>query len=131
IKYAAARLSAESPAWKAATRSGDASFLGAVFCAVFLGTVRSIFAMAALEVFRTAFGQFQRTGVDLAARPARQQDRMRDRILDAVIGELGAQDLVERVRRQHLCVCGGRADDQHEFAACLEPSRLAGEFGEG
>src|SRR5262245_54053576 len=98
------------PVWNAATRSGEGSFGGA----------RSVFAIAAALLFR----EFERAGIDLAARPARQFDGVRYRVLDAVMRELVAQEIVERVARQCLRIRRWRPDHQYELAARLQRSGL-------
>src|SRR5262249_52903659 len=103
------------PVWNAATRSGEASFGGA----------RSDFAIAA-HFLR----QLERAGIDLAAWPARQRDGVGDRVFYAVISELIAQEIVERLIRDCLRIRCRRADDKHELAACLKRFRLACEPGE-
>jgi hypothetical protein len=68
-------------------------------------------------------GEFKRAGIDLAARPARQFDRVRHRILDAVVRKLTAQQIVQIIVRHDLRARRGRADHQHEFAARLQRIR--------
>ena len=49
-------------------------------CGASGGVAPSVFAIVASDLF----GELERAGIDLAARPARQFDRMRHRVLDAV-----------------------------------------------
>src|SRR4029078_12331794 len=105
---AAARLSAERPVRKAATRSGAASFTTAS-----RGVVRSVFAMLAPDFS----GELQRAGVDLAARPPGKLDRIRHAVLDAVARKRGAQEVVEIVLRHAPFIAARRADHEHELAA--------------
>src|ERR1700750_1076445 len=101
MSQAAARLSAERPVRNAATRSGEAF---------------SVFAMRAPAFL----GERQRTGIDLAARPAGNLDRMRHRVLDAVLLERGSKDIVEFVLRHPLGAGRRRADHKDELAARFE-----------
>src|ERR1700694_5629381 len=79
------RRSAERPVRNAATRAGEASF-----ASLSGGKTPSFFAIGILGAnilvsFLVGFlGEFKRTGIDFATRPAGHFDRMRNRILDAV-----------------------------------------------
>src|ERR1700740_212812 len=88
MRKAAARDSAESPVLNAATRAGALS--GAAPDRASSGLV--IFAPRA-----GLAGELQRASIDFAPRPARQFDRMRHRVLDAVVRELAAQEIVQLI----------------------------------
>src|SRR4051794_21177949 len=117
MRKAAARLSAEMPVRNAATRSGEAIFGSD-------GVAPSVFAIAAPDIFC----ELESAGIDLAARSPRQFERVGDGILDAVRGQLRAQELVERLRRHHVSIGRGRSDHQHEFAAGLQSGSVAREL---
>src|SRR6202035_750385 len=103
------------PVWNAATRSGEGSFGGA----------RSVFAIA-LHFFRN----LERAGVDLAARPARQFARQGDCIFHAVISELFAQEIVERIIRECLRIRWRWADHEHELATRFQRLGLSRKLAE-
>src|SRR5205814_4740554 len=105
-RKAAARLSAESPVRKAATRAGEAR------PAEPSGGVPSVFAIVASGFFR----EFQRAGIDLAARPPGKLDGMRHAVLDAVVRQRRTQEVVEIVLRHDPLIGARRADHEHELA---------------
>src|SRR5215469_107503 len=108
MSSATARLSAKTPAWKTARRSNKASL--------------------DLAIAPHLLGKLERAGIDLAAWPPRELDCMCDGILDTVMAELLAQQIVQRRGGQDLGIVRGRADHQHEFAAGLERVGTRGQF---
>src|SRR6185437_3059411 len=110
MSSAAARLSAERPVWKAATRSGEACLSGVLPPA----------PVSVLAIAPHLLGKLERAGIDLASRPPRELDRVRDRILDAVVVELLAQEIVQGLGGDDLRVGRRRANHQHELAPCLK-----------
>src|SRR4051812_16840046 len=96
------------PVRNAAMRSGAATFAG-----VPAGAMSSIFAIAIPCMM--LFGEFERAGVDFAAGPAGQLDRLRDRILDAVALQGRAQQFVELGLRHDLRVRSRRTNHHNEL----------------
>src|SRR4029453_7484967 len=107
MRKAAARLSAESPVRKAATRAGAAILADASG-----GVAPSVFAMLASGFFC----ELQRTGIDFAARPPRKFDSMRHAVLDAVARKRRSQKVVEIVLRHDPFIGARRTDHEDELA---------------
>src|SRR6476469_9668871 len=95
-------------------RSGEASF------ATFSGGVApSILVMHALRSY--FLGEFERAGVNFAARPSGEFHGMSDRVLYAVALKRSSQHFVQGVVGHCLRAWRWRANHQHEIATRLQP----------